>query len=90
MPYFDKNGAEIKAGMFLMMGSGQPEKVYATMDAYGNPDLGINASNEAYLRRHYPGLEEYYREFYPLSNFNLQEVEICQPDQELKSPGLSM
>ena len=90
MPYFDKNGVEIKAGMFLQMGFDQPEKVYATVDADGNPDLGINASNEAYLRRHYPGYEESYREFYPLSSFNLREAEICQTDQVLGMPGLSM
>ena len=90
MQYFDKNGTEIKSGMFLMLGFSQPEKVYATVDADGNPDLGINASNEAYLRRHYPGCEEAYRECYPLSSFNLREAEVCEPEQAQEAQGLSM
>lgn len=55
MPYFDKKGTEIKGGMFLRFEGGLVEKIYDTVDADGNPDLGINASNDAYLKRH--GLE---------------------------------
>ena len=52
MQYFDKNGVEIKSGMTLRMADGSEELVYDTTNAYGNPDLGINASNEEYLERH--------------------------------------
>lgn len=81
MPYHDKNGTEIKEGMFLVSGNGHIEKVYATMDADGNPDLGINASNDAYLHRQYPGMEEAYREFYPLSKCELKDMMVCSPEQ---------
>lgn len=72
--YIDKNGDTIKAGMTLRMDDGSLEKVYDTVDAYGDPDLGINASNEAYLARH--GLGEMDREFYSLCNFDLTKAEI--------------
>ena len=52
MQYFDKNGVEIKAGMTIRMEDGSLELVYDTTDSYGNPDLGINASNEEYLELH--------------------------------------
>ena len=45
MQYFDKNGKEIKAGMKILMEDGSIEMVYDTEDQYGNPNLGINASN---------------------------------------------
>lgn len=80
MQYFDKNGAEIQAGMFLLMEDGAVEKVYATSDQEGNPDLGVNASNEAFLRRHYPDCGDSYREYYPLSAFNWRKADICQPE----------
>ena len=48
----DKNGNQIKAGMDIRMADGSFERVYETTDTYGNPDLGINASNEEYLERH--------------------------------------
>ncbi len=74
MPYFDKRGTEIKAGMYITLGEGcEPDLVYDTVDAYGNPDLGVNASNEAYLERN-PFAS---REYYSLSNFDMREVEIC-------------
>jgi hypothetical protein len=88
MAYFDKNGTEIKAGMFLRLEGGLVEKIYDTVDAFGNPDLGINASNDAYLKRH--GLGEYAREFYPLSQFSLRDAEICEPEQAQEMRGLSM
>lgn len=72
MTYFDKYKREIKAGMMIRMDDGSVEMVYATTDVHDNPDLGINASNEAYLKRH-PDAD---REFYSLSNFNMEEVEI--------------
>lgn len=74
MKYLDKNGVEIKAGMVIRMADGSEELVYDTGDAYGNPDLGINASNEDYLERH-PYAS---REYYSLSNFNMSEVEVIE------------
>ena len=52
MQYFDKHGNEIKAGMFLRMEDGSIEEIYACTDSYGKEDLGINASNDEYLKRH--------------------------------------
>ena len=74
MQYLDKNGVEIKGGMTLRMADGSEELVYDTTDAYGNPDLGINASNEEYLERH-PYAS---REYYSLCNFDMSEVEIIE------------
>ena len=70
--YRDKNGRVIEAGMTIRMEDGSLEKVYATSTASGEPNLGINASNEAYLKRH-PGAT---REYYSLANFNLNKTEI--------------
>ncbi len=86
MQYFDKNGVEIKAGMTLRMADGSEELVYDTTDAYGNPDIGINASNEEYLERH-PYAS---REFYSLCNFDMSEVEIIEQKEssELTMGGM--
>lgn len=63
--YYDKNGTQIKAGMFIKHDDeDKAEKVYASDDN----DLGINASNEAWLERHGRN-----RELYPLYQFNLKE-----------------
>jgi hypothetical protein len=83
MNYFDKNGNQIKAGMDIRMADGSFERVYETTDAYGNPDLGINASNEEYLERH-PYAS---REYYSLCNFDMSEVEIVD---QMELPGMSM
>lgn len=78
MKYKDKNGNEIVAGMYLRMEDGSVEKVYACVDDYGGEDYGINASNDAYLEANC--LSEYDREYYSLSNFDLQKSEICEPE----------
>ena len=83
MNYFDKNGNQIKAGMDIRMADGSIEQVYETTDAYGNPDLGINASNEEYLERH-PYAS---REYYSLCNFDMSKVEIVE---QTELPGMSM
>jgi hypothetical protein len=80
--YYDKNGKEIKAGMSLRFSDGSVEQVYETQTPYGNPDLGINASNEAYMRAH--DIPEEYREYYPLSNFSKQDIEIAEAPQRTK------
>lgn len=72
MKYYDKNGAPIKAGMTIRMEDGSLELVYDTTDSYGNPDLGINASNEEYLELH-PFAS---REFYSLCNFDMRYTEV--------------
>ena len=86
MQYFDKNGVEIKSGMTLRMADGSEELVYDTTDAYGNPDLGINASNEEFLERH-PYAS---REYYSLCNFDMSEVEIIEQKEssELTMGGM--
>ena len=88
--YYDSKGAEIHADMNLRFPSGTVERIYATMDADGNPDLGINASNDAYMRRH--GLTEADREFYPLSSIDLYGTEVCEPEQAVSEnePSLSL
>ena len=79
MKYYDKNGSEIKAGMYLCLENGSIEKVYVCSDGNGGETLGINASNEKYMQAH--GMTEADREFYPLSAFNLREAELCEPEQ---------
>ena len=72
MEYKDQSGNPIREGMTLLFSDGTYEKVYATVDSYGEDDLGINASNEAYLRAH--GLGEMDREYYSLSNFSASDM----------------
>ena len=72
--------------MTLRMADGSEELVYDTTDAYGNPDLGINASNEEYLEIH-PYAS---REYYSLCNFDMSEVEIIEQKEsaELTMGGM--
>ena len=72
MKYFDKNGVGIKAGMILLMSDGTTELVHDTTDSSGNPDLGINASNEDFLRNHPDARKEYYS----LGSIDLRNVEV--------------
>lgn len=88
MKYFDSKGTEIQAGMHLRFPDGSIEKIYATVDAHGNPDLGINASNDDYMRLH--GLTEMDREFYSLSSFYLYGTEVCEPEQAMAESGPSL
>ena len=70
--------------MYLRFEDGSVEKVYACLT---EGQLGINASNEAYLQLH--GLGELDRELYVLSDFDLSEVEICQPELEVQEPSMT-
>ena len=70
----DKHGIAIAAGDTLRFDDGTTEKVYATSDQFGNEDLGISASNEAYLRRHPDAV----REYYSLSTISLKGAEILR------------
>lgn len=72
MGYKDQNGNPIREGMMLLFSDGTYEKVCATVNSYGEDDLGINASNEDYLRAH--GLGEMDREYYSLSNFSAKDM----------------
>ena len=72
MKYFDKNGIEIEAGMTLLMSDGTTELVYATTDSDGNPDLGINSSNEDFLQKH-PNAD---REYYSLGSIDIKNAEV--------------
>ena len=72
--YFDKHGHEIKEGMLIRIGDDPPERVYACCTQEGDEDLGVNASNEEYLKFH-PDTE---REYYPLNNFNAELIEIIE------------
>lgn len=81
MQYFDKNGKEIKAGMKIRMEDDNIEMVYDTVDAYGNLNLGINASNEAFLELH----PNWAREYYPLSMFNMTGIEVRPSEQEIRA-----
>ena len=81
MQYFDKNGKEIKAGMKILMEDGSIEMVYDTEDQYGNPNLGINASNEEFLKLH----PNWAREYYSLSMFKQSGIEVCPSEQEIRT-----
>lgn len=70
--YVDRYGVEIKAGMTLLMSNGTTELVYNTTDSNGNPDLGINASNEDFLSNH----PDACREYYSLSNYEMRDIAI--------------
>lgn len=78
--YLDKNGQEIKPGMMLLMEDGNLELVYETTDAYGSVDLGISATNAAFLE-HHPDWEQ---EFYSLSNFSLSRAVVCPAEEEIR------
>ena len=43
--YKDKHGEIIKEGMTIRHNDGSTEKVIACVDADGNPNLGVNATN---------------------------------------------
>lgn len=77
--YFDMNGKEIHPGMSILMKNGTVERVYETSDEFGHPDLGISATNDAFLRKH-PDWEQ---EFYPLSSIGLSCVEVCLSETEI-------
>ena len=72
----------------IRMEDGSIEEIYACTDAYGKEDLGINASNDEFLKRH--GLGEFDREFYSLSSFSLRETELCQSEPIQGHSGMEM
>lgn len=76
--YFDKNGNEIKSGMTILMEDGSSEVVYEIINEDGSHDLGIIANNEVFMQRH-PDCEQ---EYYLLSTFNAQSIEIYQAEKK--------
>lgn len=66
--YLDKHGKKIEADMLVSIGGEEPERVLLC----GDDDLGVNASNPAYLAAH-PGARQ---ECYPLSAFASKDIEI--------------
>lgn len=55
----------------IKIGDDEPEMVYSCCNDFGE-DLGINASNEAYLKAHPNAV----REYYSLNNFSSSIIEI--------------
>ncbi len=74
--YVDKHGQEIEAGMKIRIGNDPPALVYACCTQEMDEDLGINASNEDYLK-HHPDAE---RVYYSLINFPSGIIEIVKED----------
>lgn len=70
--YVDKHGQKIEADMLISIGGEEPELVLLC----GDDNLGVNASNPAYLEAH-PGA---YQECYPLSEFASEDIEIIKED----------
>lgn len=66
--YHDKHGVPVMEGAHIRFDDGSVEEVIALE----NDDLGINASNPAYLATH----PEAWPEGYPLSQFNEKEFEV--------------
>lgn len=69
--YVDMHGEKIRPGYMIKIGDDEPEMIYACCNDFGE-DLGINASNEAYLKAHLDAA----REYYSLSNFDCRDIEI--------------
>lgn len=71
--WFDRNGVELHEGDTIVdVDSGQEELVYACHpeDYPDDESLGINASNEEWLKNH----PDCTREIYPFSNFAYKMV----------------
>ena len=71
--YVDMHGEEIRPGYTIKIGDDEPEMVYSCCNDFGE-DLGVNASNEAYLKAHPDAAPEYYS----LSNFSSTDIEIIE------------
>lgn len=74
--YYDKNGIEIKAGMILRHNDGEENEVFECGDEFGSENLGFLATNPLFLKYH----PDYHAEYYPLSQFNLDEWKIVPTD----------
>lgn len=75
--YFDRNGVEIRAGMFIQSPSGQVCRVFETTDVLLSEDelvidLGISATNPKYAQRH-PYEDQ---EYYSLNTIGVSEWEV--------------
>lgn len=78
--YFDKNGAEIFEGDFIVLNApdyyyhNKPLQVYKWKDEYGNEGLGIDATNPIWIERGRAVPCEF--GIYPLTNEDLEEAEL--------------
>lgn len=82
MRYQDKHGEVIREGMFLRFENGSIEMVYETVKD-GQNDLGIHIGSEDHMHRHDLGGSGH--EFCPLSEVNLSEVEIYDPELAMQT-----
>ena len=69
---YDLDGKKIEADMLISIGGKAPELVLLC----GDDNLGVNASNPAYLEAH----PEARQECYPLSEFASDDIEIIKED----------
>lgn len=90
--FYDRNSRRIYAGVSIRnIHDGSVDKVYATMNQYGQESLGVSATNPDFLVAH----PEWPEEYFDLSQFDLSEWEIvtlpysevcslfCQRENEL-------
>jgi hypothetical protein len=70
--YYDKNGIEIKIGMILRHDNGEENEVFECGDEFSSTDIGFLATNPRFLKYH----PDWPLEYYPLSQFNLNEWQI--------------
>lgn len=73
--YTDKDGNEIKEGSIIHnIHSDEYDFVFSTTNQYGEKDLGINATNVDFLDAN----PDYENEFYPLYQFDPNDLEVIQ------------
>lgn len=87
MQHFDKTGKEIHVGYIIRIGEGNPEEVFATVDADGDDGLGVLATNIIWYMNAidngiYPDVE-----FYPMYNFSRNDIEVVNSDLDLSIPN---
>ena len=85
MRYQDKHGNEITEGLFLRFEDGSVEQVYACQTG-DESDLGINASNEAYLQAH--GLGIFPMNYTHFPSLTCRKWRSREPEMELRQPGI--
>lgn len=76
--YFDRNGVEIKEGMYIQIEGTQGS---ALVEQCGLDDLGINATNPDFVANH----PETAIKCYPLSNFRRHDICVVQETTEKAS-----
>lgn len=77
--YTDKNGRVVIPNDIICFDGGMTEKVYLAEGTEEEYELGINASNEEFLKRN-PWRQ---RELYPLYQYNRTEYEVIGHEDEV-------